>query len=148
MKFSKEDLLLGFFVVLGISYPFIVAFLIFLQDWKEKRTEMEELRAFYSFLLGLEDCSREKAVELSELMSEDLSRSVGGAEGLLKSCEANRGIYGGAKAEESFVGSEYLVVRLTRKEKGITQRLASVRIRFRRGDEGLRIEGIDYEKGG
>lgn len=148
MKLSKEDLLLGFFVVLGISYPFIVAFLIFLQDWKEEKLAVDEVRAFYSFLLGLEECSRERAVDLSRLMSEELSRKIGGIDGLLGSCESNRKVSAGAKVEESIQNSEYLVVSLIRKEKGMTQRLVSVRIRFRKGDEGVRIEGLEYEKGG
>lgn len=32
IKYNKEDLLIGIFIVLGISYPFLVALLIFFED--------------------------------------------------------------------------------------------------------------------
>ena len=54
IKYSKEDLLIGFFIVLGISYPFLIALLIFFEDAMERKHTMEEVKAFYSFLLGLE----------------------------------------------------------------------------------------------
>ncbi|MEJ5338306.1 MAG: hypothetical protein ACK42C_01870 [Aquificaceae bacterium] len=144
---NKEDLIIGFFIVFAVSYPLITALLIFFQDVREKRHEMEEVRAFYSFLLGLEECRKERAQELSELMSENLLQSIGGAEGLLRTCESYRRAYPGARAEEKVVGDGQLLVNLIKKEKGMTQRLISVRVYYKRGDEDIKIERLEYEKG-
>ncbi|MFN7064806.1 MAG: hypothetical protein ACK4OF_01455 [Aquificaceae bacterium] len=147
LSYSKEDLLIGFFIIFGISYPFIMALLIFLEDVKAKKEEMEELKAFYSLFLGLEECKEEKAKEVSRLMSEELYKTIGGVEGLLSACQSYRKAYTFAKAEEKIVGDGQLLVELIKKEKGMTQRLASVRIYFEGGGEGLRITKVEYEKG-
>ncbi|MEN3028269.1 MAG: hypothetical protein ABDH29_03415 [Aquificaceae bacterium] len=148
LNYSREDLLIGFFVIFAILYPLIIGFLIFLEDVRERRHKIEEVRAFYSFLLGLEECAEGRARELSGLMSESLSQELGGAEGLLKSCQSYRKAYPSARAEEKVLGEGEIRVELLKKEKGMTQRLLSAHIRFRAEGENLKIEGVEYEKGG
>lgn len=125
LSYSKEDLLIGFFIVFAILYPFFITLIIFFEDLKQKRHNIKEVRAFYSFLLGLEECEINKAKELSGLMSESLLQNLGGAEGLLKSCQSYRKAYPSAKAEERVVKEGEVLVELIRKEKGMTQRLLS-----------------------
>lgn len=147
MKFSKEDILIGFFILFGISYPFLIALLIFLEEVKAKKKEMEEIRSFYSFLLGLEECREDKAKKLSKIMSEDLYKEVGGEKGLLNTCQSYRKAYPSARVEEKEVKEGKLVVDLLNKEKGKTQRLLSLKLYFKGNGDNLRIEGIEYEKG-
>lgn len=144
---SKEDFLLGIFIVLGISYPFLTALLIFLQDLKERRQGLEELRAFYRFVLGLEECTKEKAKQVSIYVDEGLLNSMGGEEGLLNACTSNRSNFASARAEEKEIGQDFLVVDLVKKEKGMTQRLLRVRIGYQKGEEGIKIKEVRYEKG-
>ncbi len=146
-SFSKEDLLLGLFVVFGVSYPFIIAVIIYIQDMKQAKEGLEELRAFYQFILGLEQCSLERAKEVSAYADQELLKSMGGEEGLLALCTSNRKEYGDAKVKEELKDS-LLVVDLVRKEKGMTQRLLRLRIGYQRGEEGIKIKEISYEKGG
>lgn len=146
MKFSREDLLIGFFIIFGISYPFITALLIFLEDIKTKREELEELRSFYTFLLGLEECKEEKAKEISKLMSEELYKELGGEMGLLKLCQTNKKDYPSAKAEEKEFSDGKLEVELLKKEKGMVQRFLSVKLYFEGEGEDLKIKRIEYEK--
>lgn len=148
LNYSREDLVIGFFILFAILYPVIVSFLIFLEDVKQRRHKIEEVRAFYSFLLGLEECEEGRARELSGLMSEDLSRNLGGVEGLLKSCQSYKKAYPSVRTEEKVLGEDEIRVELLRKEKGMTQRLLSARIRFKVEGENLKIERVEYEKGG
>ncbi|WPM31448.1 hypothetical protein IAE16_06400 [Hydrogenobacter sp. T-2] len=147
LSYKREDIILGFFVIFSISYPFITALLIFLEDVKDKKHETEELRAFYSFVLGLEECKRERAEELTELVSENLLKDMGGVDGLLRTCESYRRAYQGARAEEKVIKEGELLVSLIRKEKGMTQRLVSVRVYYEKGDESIKIKRLEYEKG-
>ncbi len=147
LGYNKEDLIIGFFIVLAISYPFITALLIFLEDARGKRHEIEDLRAFYSFLFGIEECKRERAEELMDLVSENLLKDIGGVDGLLRTCESYRRSYQGAKAEERILKEGEAVVSLVRKEKGMTQRLVSVRVYYEKGNDGIKIKRLDYEKG-
>jgi hypothetical protein len=147
LKYSKEDYIIAFFILLGLLYPLFTALLIFLEDVKEKREELEQIRAFYGFLLGLEDCRKERAEELALLMSEELSKDMGGAEGLLKKCQSYRKAYAGVRAEERFIKEGELKVELLRKEKGMTNRLVSLHIRYSKGEEGIRVKSLEYEKG-
>ncbi|MCS7262452.1 MAG: hypothetical protein NZ560_03440 [Aquificaceae bacterium] len=146
-SYSREDLLIGFFVLFALLYPFFITLLIFLEEVREKNNKMQELRAFYSFLLGLEECRQERAQELSGLMAERLSQSMGGAEGLLKTCNAYRKAYPSARAEEKTLREGELQVELIKKEKGMTQRLLSVRLYYGGEGESLKIEKVEYEKG-
>ena len=147
MRFNKEDILIGFFIIFGISYPFLIAFLIFFEDVKAKKQEIEELRSFYSFLLGLEECKEEKARELSKIMSKNLYERVGGEKGLLNTCQSYRKAYTSARVEERLIKEGELLVELLKKEKGMTQRLLSLRLYFEGDGEELKIENIEYEKG-
>ncbi|MCS7170955.1 MAG: hypothetical protein N3D14_05540 [Aquificaceae bacterium] len=147
LNYGREDLLIGFFIILAILYPFIIAFLIFLEDAMEKKHRLEEVRVFYSFLLGLEECKEERAKELVKLVSESLYRELGGAEGLFKTCQSYRKAYTGARAEEKKVGDAEVLVDLLKKEKGITNRLLSLRLQFKSEGDSIKIERIEYEKG-
>ncbi len=147
LSYNKEDLVIGFFIVLAISYPFITALFIFLEDVKGKRHEMEDLRAFYSFLFGLEECKRERAEELIDLVSENLLKDIGGVDGLLRTCESYRKAYPGARAEERVIKDGEAMVVLVSKEKGLTQRLVSVRVYYEKGVESIKIKRLEYEKG-
>ncbi len=147
LSYSKEDLIIGFFIVFAISYPFITALLIFLQDMQEKRHETEEVRSFYSFLLGQEECTPDRAQELSRFMSEDLSEEMGGAEGLLRTCQSYRRAYPNSRVEEKVVGDGQLLATLVRKEKGIIQRSISVKVYYKVEDKNIKIERLEYEKG-
>ncbi len=147
LSYSKEDLVIGFFILLGVSYPFITALIIFLQYVEERRGGTEEVRSFYSFLLGLEECKRERAEDLLGLMSEGLLREMGGVDGLVKTCQSYRKAYPEAMVEERLLQDGLLMVVLTKKEKGITRRLVSVKLHFKREDKSIRIERLEYEKG-
>ncbi len=147
LNYSKEDYVIGFFILFAVLYPLFTALLIFLEDVKAKRQEMEEIRSFYSLLLGLEECKEEKAKEVSRFMSEELYRLMGGEEGLLNTCMSYRRAYASAKAEEKREKDGQLLVELVKKEKGMTQRLVSVRIYFEGEGEDLKITKVEYEKG-
>lgn len=147
INYSREDIIIGFFIVFAVLYPFFIALLLFLEDLADKRKGLEEVRAFYTFLLGLEECSESKALELAKLMSEELSKNMGGAEGLLRTCNSYRKAYADARAEEKKVEEGEVVVELVKKEKGMTQRMLSLRLKFSGGDGELKIEKVDYEKG-
>ncbi|MGC8853154.1 MAG: hypothetical protein ACP5P0_06075, partial [Hydrogenobacter sp.] len=99
LNLKIEDLLLGIFVLFGLSYPFIVGSIIFIQEVEERKHTQEELRTFYNLLLGLEDCSKQKVHQAFHLLSEDLQQSLGGEEGLLKTCLYNRKVYEGASVK-------------------------------------------------
>jgi hypothetical protein len=147
VRLNKEDVLLGFFVVFGISYPLIIALIIFFEDVKEKRSEMSQVRSFYSFILGLEECKRERAQELAHMLSENLLREMKDVEGMVSTCQLNRRTYAPARAEERVVRNGYLVVDLVKKEKGMTQRLLSISLSYHKEDGGLKITRVEYEKG-
>ncbi|MFN3976829.1 MAG: hypothetical protein ACK4LT_07200 [Aquificaceae bacterium] len=147
LNYKKEDYILGFFMLFGVFYPFFTALLIFLEDVKAKRQEVEEIESFYSFLLGLEECKEEKAEELSSLMSEDLYKLMRGKEGLVNTCQSYRKAYPSARAEGKMVKDGEFLVELVKKEKGMTQRLASVKIYFEKEGENIKITKVEYEKG-
>ncbi len=148
LNYSKEDLLLGFFIVLGISYPFLIALLIFFEDAMERRHTMEEIKAFYSFLLGLEECREERAFELSKIMDEELYKELGGEKGLISSCQSYRRSLGSsAVAKERMTREDEVLVDLLVKEKGVIKKVASVRLYFEKGEGGVRIKRVEYEKG-
>ncbi|MCS6957884.1 MAG: hypothetical protein RMK75_05435 [Aquificaceae bacterium] len=147
LSYSREDLIIGFFILLAILYPFIIAMLIFLEDVKERKHNIEEVRSFYRFLLGLEECREDRAEELSEFMSETFAQSIGGKEGLLRTCQSYRKAYSTARAEERKVEEEQVLVDLIKKEKGMTQRLLSLTVKFKSENGNLKIEGVEYEKG-
>jgi hypothetical protein len=148
IKYSKEDLLIGFFIVLGISYPFLIALLIFFEDAMERKHTMEEVKAFYSFLLGLEECKEDKAFELSKILDEGLYKELGGEKGLISICQSYRKSYPSAMAKDKVLKDDELLVDLLVKEKGIIKKVASVRLYFERGEEGVKIKRVEYEKGG
>jgi hypothetical protein len=148
IKYNKEDLLIGIFIVLGISYPFLVALLIFFEDAVERKHAMEEIKAFYSFLLGLEECKEERAFELSKIMDQEFYKEAGGERGLLSACQSYRKSYPSAVAKERRVKDDEVLVDLLVKEKGIIKKVASVRLYFEKGEEGVKIKRVEYEKGG
>ncbi|MGB9873698.1 MAG: hypothetical protein ACPLRS_01870 [Hydrogenobacter sp.] len=142
LNLKVEDLLLGIFVLFGLSYPFIVGSIIFIQDLEEKKHTQEELRTFYSLLLGLEDCSKQKVHQAFHLLSEDLQQSLGGEEGLLKTCLYNKKVYEDVSVKEKSSDS-LMVVELLKDGK----KLLSMNISYQKKDEGLKITGIRYEEG-
>lgn len=147
VSYSKEDFLIGFFIILGISYPFLVTLLIFLEEAIERKHTMEEIKTFYSFFLGLEECRKEKASEISKLMSEDFFKEVGGERGLLSICQSYRKAYPSAIVKERMVKDGEVRVDLLVKEKGMIKKVASLRLYFESAGEGVKIKRVEYEKG-
>ncbi len=147
LSYNKEDLIIGFFIIFAISYPLLTALLIFLQDVKEKEQEMQRVRAFYNFLFGLEECKRERAEELLDILSEELAKDIGGVDGLFRTCESYRKAYPDAKVEEKLMKDGEVMVMLVRKEKGMTQRLLFVKVYYDREGKDTKIKRLEYEKG-
>lgn len=142
LNLKIEDLLLGIFVLFGLSYPFIIGSIIFIQDMEEKKQTLQELRNFYAFLLGLENCSQRKARQVLGLLSDNLREELGGEDGLLKTCLYNKKVYEGVSVKEK-LSESFMTVKLFDKEKEIL----SLRIIYQKKDEGLKILEIGYEKG-
>lgn len=142
LNLKMEDLLLGVFMLFGLSYPFIIGLAIFIQDMEEKEQTLQELRNFYTLLLGLENCSQQKAHQVLKLLSNNLREELGGEDGLLKTCLYNKKVYEGASVEEKLSGS-YMTVKLFKKQKEIF----NLRIIYQKSDEGLKIVEVSYEKG-
>ncbi|SNZ16041.1 hypothetical protein [Hydrogenobacter hydrogenophilus] len=142
LNLKTEDLLLGIFVLFGLSYPFIIGLVIFIQDMEEKKQTLQELRNFYTFLLGFENCSKRKAYHVLRLLSENLQEELGGEDGLLKTCLYNKKVYKGVIVKEKLSDS-LMVVELLKDGK----KLLSMNISYQKKDEGLKILEISYEKG-
>lgn len=142
LNLKTEDLLLGIFVLFGLSYPFIIGLVIFIQDMEEKKQTLQELRNFYTFLLGFENCSKRKAYQVLRLLSENLREELGGEDGLLKTCLYNKKVYEGVSVKDK-LSEDFMTVKLFNKQKEIL----SLHIIYQKKDEGLKILEISYEKG-
>lgn len=147
ISYNREDVVIGFFIVFGISYPFFTALLIFLEDVSMRKQAFEEVRSFYSFVLGRVDCSEGRAEELARLMSEELARDMGGSVGLVRSCRAYKTAFPFATVDEKKLNGEEVVIDLVQKEKGRSERLLTLKLLIRRGEDGIKVEKIEYEKG-
>ncbi|MEN3034571.1 MAG: hypothetical protein ABDH18_06250 [Aquificaceae bacterium] len=134
MNLKKEDLVLIAFMLFGVFYPVFISGLIHYEDARKRAYDIENLRSFYRFYLGLEECRKDRAAELMRLSSEGLSSTIGGLDGLIKICNQNRGKYEPVSEE---LKDGKLEVKL---KDGL------LLILFYE-DDGLKVDFISYDKG-
>ncbi|HIC97244.1 MAG TPA: hypothetical protein EYP11_02445 [Aquificaceae bacterium] len=96
-----EDTALGLFVLLALLYPLFIFLLI--HNSPEEAVELEDrLRITYLFLLGFEECTRERAKEVSRFIEPSLLKELGGVDGMVGECIRNKRA-GGFSLEERVI---------------------------------------------
>ena len=150
-KLSFEDLVIGTFVLLALLYPLGITLFIYTQEKREKTSELNLMRATYMFLLGLEDCSPQRAIEIADLFERKLLQRLGGVPGLVKRCINNSvKLRGGIRLSEEVerVGRVLsVVVVITKKEKGLPRKVAKMELFGLSNEKGFKITDISDVKG-
>lgn len=147
--YKKEDLLVGFFVVIAILYPFLVAGLIFYEDFRRSSIEVSVMRKTYEFLVGLERCDRVKAEEIASFMSDELLSKLGGVRGMVQVCVRERSSEKviGVSEELNREGRIFrLVATLKRREKGIAKPFKSVVVVAVEDRTGFKVVDVKISK--
>ncbi len=111
-KPKVEDLFIGSFVLLAFLYPFIITFIIEVEERGQSIGWKDKLRIVSLFVAGLEECTTERAIEVARFFDRRSLQELGGVEGLLKMCSENKELLGNMmRIEETFkrFGNTYIL---------------------------------------
>jgi len=74
VRVAKEDLVLGFFVVFAIIYPFFIAFLVWYEDYKKEKEVRESLEPFILLVGGKVKCDTKLGFSVEESILEEAKK--------------------------------------------------------------------------
>ncbi len=144
MALKREDLIIGSFIAVAVVYPFFIAFLIWHEDYSNKKRVLESLSPFLSFLVGSEDCSERNFERLKVLISHDLLQAYG-EEGFKRLCEQSKKEGLKLKKESARLFNNQLEFYGIYEGKSGS---VVLRLKARLEGEGITVREFSYEKGG
>ncbi len=86
---KHEDVVIGTFIIVSFLYPFFISVLIWMQENKEIKEDINRIKEIGQFLLGKIPCTKENAIRTRHLMSEIL-RETYSINSLIKVCRSTR----------------------------------------------------------
>jgi hypothetical protein len=149
-RYSKEDLIVGVFMLLAILYPFIVAVYLFYEESVKSSQEKRIMRESYRLLSGVAECEQSLAERVAMFMSEELLLRLGGVKGILQRCLKERtSSQKLASIEEEFTEEGRLfrlVAVLKRRDKGVAKAFKSALVIAVEERDGFRIIDVKISR--
>ncbi len=144
-KPKVEDLFIGSFVLLAFLYPFIITFVIEMEERGQKVEWTDKLRITSLFVAGLEECTTDRAVEVAKFFDRRALQELGGVDGLLRMCLGNKTLLGASVRIEEELEIDGSTAILRMKVYGNKIGI-EIKVSGKINGEGLKITGIEIRK--